>query len=175
MKKSLSQPKSNRLPKREWIKLKVGKKISSYLSLVDNCDALLKEHFDIPQNLRSKGKPYLTYLSKVGNDRGLATMIKTAKAMRLYVTRHLSGQPLTSQTNGIQLTKDWLPAKLGPDLLRITRRGTPAEKRWLLTVLYSTRAIELPVDPDYESISAPNRSEKLVQILAEMKTHSHSF
>lgn len=102
-------------------------------------------------------------------------MIKTAKAARLYVTRYLSGQPLMTKDPLIQLTKDWLPKRLGPELLRIVRRGTTVEKRWLLTVLYSTRAIELPVSPDYESITAPNRSEKLASIIAEMKRHGPGF
>jgi len=154
---------------------KVERKLSSYLSLVLNCGSLLKENFGFEQNLSSKGKQYLEFLCRVGNDRGLATMIKTAKASRLYVTRYLSGQPLTTLDPLVQLTKDWLPKRLGSELLRIARQGSTVEKRWLLTVLYSTRALELEVSPDYESISAPNRSEKLANILQEMKTHSHGF
>jgi hypothetical protein len=165
----------DRLPKREYKAKKVERKLSSYLSLVLNCGSLLKENFGFEQNLSSKGKPYLEFLCRVGNDRGLATMIKTAKASRLYVTRYLSGQPLTSLDPMVQLTKDWLPKRLGSELLRITRQGSTVEKRWLLTVLYSTRALELEVSPDYESIIAPNRSEKLANILQEMKTHGHGF
>lgn len=167
--------KSPRLPKGEIKRLKVSAKVASFLSLVDNIGKLLEACYGLSQNLSSKGKPYIKFICEVGNNRGIATMIKTAKAIRLYVTRHLSGQPLTTSEPGIKLTKDWLPVKLGPDLLRIVRRGTPAEKRWLLTLLYSTRALELPLSPDYESIEAPNRSEKLVNIFAEMKSHRHGF
>jgi len=102
-------------------------------------------------------------------------MIKTAKQSRLYVTRFLSGQPLTEDSEFVQLTKDRLPSKLGPELLRIVRRGSAVERRWLLTLLYSTRALVLPVSPDYESIEAPNRSEKLDNIYAEMARHSYGF
>lgn len=79
------------------------------------------------------------------------------------------------ETNGIKLTNDWLPARLGPSLLKIARSGTHLEKRWLLTFLYSTRSLELPVSPNYESITAPNRSEKLVNIFAEMKSCRNEF
>jgi hypothetical protein len=102
-------------------------------------------------------------------------MIKTNKIVRLCVTRYLSGEPLKEQSPGIALTKDWLPLRLGSDLLSIVRQGTPVEKRWLLTVLYSTRSLNLPVSPDYESITAPNRSEKLDNIYAEMKSHRKEF
>lgn len=168
-------PRKKLLPKREFLARKLDRKITSYVSLVENCGSLLKANFDLPQNLSSKGMPYISYLTKVWKDRGLATMIKTAKQSRLYVTRYLSGQPLIDESPYVKLTRDRLPAKLGSELLRIVRRGSAAEKRWLLTVLYSTRALELPLSPDYESISAPNRSEKLARIIAEMKSHSHEF
>lgn len=50
--------------------------------------------------------------------------------------------------------------------MRICRRGIPAEKRALLTLLYSTRALNTGTLPDYGPIQAPNRSEKLDDTLA---------
>jgi hypothetical protein len=103
------------------------------------------------------GAGYLKFLSGLARDRGEITMIKYAKLARLYVVSHLSGQPLKKKTQGIKLTKDWLPSALG-DLLRIVRRGTTAEKRWLLTILYSTRALAAGRTPKYEDITAHSLS-----------------
>jgi len=105
-------------------------------------------------------------------------MIKTAKAIRLYVTRHLSGQPLIEKTPGIQLTKDFLPKVIGPELLRIVRRGDNREKRLLLTLLYSTRAITLPIQADYSTITAPYHSEKSGEfelLISDMKIYVRGF
>jgi hypothetical protein len=151
------------------------RKFSSFLKFYKRTILLLCKSFGLCNTLRDSGTPYINFLDKVQKDRGLATMIKTAKAARLYVTRYLSGQPLITKDLGIRLTKDYLPMRIGPSLLRIARRGTPAEKQLLLTVLTSTRAIVLPTNPDYESITAPNRSEKLDNIVAEMKTHRYGF
>lgn len=100
------RPQVTKLPKAAYKAHKVAKKISSYLELVDDCSSLLVEHFNIPRNLRSTGKSYLTHLAQVGKHRGLATMILTAKAGRLYVTRHLSGQPLMELNEHVKLTTD---------------------------------------------------------------------
>lgn len=101
-----------------------------------------------------KGSEYLKFLQGLETNRGQVAMIKYAKQARLYVTRHLSGHPLTESTQGIKLTKDWLPIALG-DLLGIVRRGSTAEKRWLLTILYSTRALAAGKVPNYDDITAP--------------------
>jgi hypothetical protein len=150
-------------------------KFDSFLAHYSKTINLLIREFGLDRNLRSAGQPYLSFLHRVWKHRGGATTIKIAKQSRLYVTRHLSGNPLTDKTPGIKLTKDYLPVVLGPELLRIVRRGTLSEKRALLTILYSTRSITLPVQPDYESIEAPNRSEKLERITAEISSHSYEF
>lgn len=136
---------------------------------------LLSKSYGTDKSLCSAGTRYIEFLTRVHSDRGLTTTIKTAKAIRLYVTRFLSGQPLTTKISGIKLTKDYLPVILGPTLRGIARRGSTAEKRHLLTVLYSTRALTLPIQPNYENITAPNRSEKLDNIIADMASYSHGF
>lgn len=102
-------------------------------------------------------------------------MVKANKVVRNHVTRFLSGQPLGEVTPGIPLTKDSLPKCLGGDLLRIARRGIPSEKRALLTLLYSTRAIDLGTTPNFGPIQAPNRSEKLADTLALLQPLIGSF
>jgi len=102
-------------------------------------------------------------------------MIKRNKFARLVVTRYLSGQPLTIGQQGVKLTKDNLPVRLGGQLLRIARRGNPLEKRVLLTVLYSTRALSAGTSPDFGPITAPNRSEKLADLFADLDPYVRRF
>jgi len=71
MKKPINQlsaqtrEKKPRLPKKEFLARKLAEKVASYVSLVENCGSLLKENFGIPQNLRSKGMPYILFLTRV--------------------------------------------------------------------------------------------------------------
>lgn len=153
-------------------------KSSSFSKYYQQVIKWLIRSFDLDSNLKEAGTPYLKFLNKVWKHRGCETMIKTAKAVRLYVTRHLSGQPLIIKTPGIQLTKDFLPKVIGPDLLRIVRKGDNREKRFLLTVLYSTRAITLPIKEDYSTIEAPYHSEKWGDyeiLISDMKLYSRCF
>jgi len=154
---------------------KVKLKVDSFIHLVENVEKLVLEHFDVPPHLEHKAKPYFSWLAQIGTTRGIKMMIDTNKESRNYVTRYLCGDPLMNPSKVVQLTPDFLPRKLGFELLKTAREGTHLEKRWLLTLLYSTRALELPLSPNIESITAPNRSEKLAIILQEMKSHSHGF
>lgn len=172
-----SQKRHRRSPPRSR-PLTLDEKISSYFGFVTKAKLLLLRSYPClcDKTLSSADTHYQGVLERVWRTRGLADMLAYSKRVRLYVTRHLSGEPLISKDPKVKLSRDHLPVALGQGLLRIVRRGTTAEKRWLLTVLYSTRCLKLPVSPKVEDISDPSPSQtKLASTTSEALRYRRGF
>jgi len=79
-------------------------------------------------------------------------MISLVKAMRSDVLSYLSGNP--SRSGRVRLTRDGLPTHLGP-LVNKLRDGSLLSKRFVLTVLFATRALRAGKTPDTNPITDP--------------------
>jgi len=80
-------------------------------------------------------------------------MINYHKKVRQSVVNYLAGSP--HRPDGVGLTKrDQLPAPLGP-LLRVIRNKSPTELRFVMTLLFCTRALKTKPILSTESIEEP--------------------
>jgi hypothetical protein len=103
-------------------------------------------------------KPYFDRLTKIAASRGLLAMLAYHKQVRLAVTRYISGSPV--RLEGIGSTKAGVPRVLGP---LIGYLNCQEHLKWVLTILYSTRGLSFPKEPDIESITSPCKREILLQ------------
>lgn len=97
--------------------------------------------------------PLLLKLERVYKTRGQSEMINYIKSLRTALLNYLSGNK--TRVKGIKLTKQGVPKILVP-LLKLDSYGeSPIERlRIILTILYSTRALNLGTNPDTSSITS---------------------
>jgi len=94
------------------------------------------------------------FIQHMYEHKGLKTTLKRIKSDRLHVLQYLAGSPLKFTGS----TKDGLPKKL-KGLIEFIRNKDIAEIRFILTLLYSLRRFNLPLDPDYEAITAKYKGQ----------------
>lgn len=100
---------------------------------------------------------YTKYIEKLIDNNGIEFAIRHNKEMRLIVTRYLCGSPLLVSDRIIGI-KDGFPKAIY--FLKQLADGSISDKRLLLTLLTSTRAIRHNVEPSYESILSPFKGKK---------------
>lgn len=87
--------------------------------------------------------------------RGNLTTVKRIKLIRLHTTRFLCGQPLLqSNAEGVKISKDGLPADLGPLLPFLRDHPSDSTLRLVNTLLSVSRVIEARGTPDYSTVTA---------------------
>ena len=104
---------------------------------------------------------YMAFLDHLSKFKGVEYALQVNKITRLQTTRYLSGVPLKVGP----VVHGGVPRCLKGLVPYITTR---TELRFVLTVLYVTRRITLPLKPDIESIISPYRGEGLKDFLSYM-------
>lgn len=94
---------------------------------------------------------YMRFLDHIYINKGLQTAIERIKFDRLKVLQYLSG----NYQIGAGLTHDGLPKKLY-GLIPLIRSWSILEIRYTLTLLYSLRRFNLPLQPKLETITSPS-------------------
>lgn len=97
---------------------------------------------------------YMWFIQHMYLHKGLKMTIQRIKDDRLKVLSYLSGN-FTKQ-NGT--THDGLPKKLGGLILYIRNKNIP-EVRFILTLLYSLRRFNLPLEPQLETVTSPFKGQ----------------
>lgn len=97
--------------------------------------------------------PLLQKMDTVMSSRGHVALIKYCKAVRASVLGYLSGNP--DRPPGVKCTKDGIPTALGPLIDELRQRETPGNLPFLMTILFSTRALKVGTSPDFSPISSP--------------------
>jgi len=97
---------------------------------------------------------YMRFLEHMYFHKGLKTTIQRIKYDRLKVLEYLSG----CSPKGFSLTHDGLPKKLY-GLIPYIRNNSILEIRYCLSLLYSLRRFNLPLDPDLETVTSPFKGQ----------------
>jgi len=134
---------------------------------------LLRNYFSEADKIRlgSLGYAYVKKLCKIIKHRGLKEGIRLHKDVRNLVYTFWAGGK-AEPVKGTSLTFDGLPKILG-DLVSIIRSGDTVTKRYLSTILYSTRSLLAPVAPNLNSITTQASVDKFV--LEDCRKHIPSF
>lgn len=93
---------------------------------------------------------YMWFLQHMYLSKGLKTTIQRIKEDRLRVLQNLSG----NFVKGFGTTYDGLPKKLG-GLIPYIRNRNKLEIKFILTLLYSLRRFNLPLEPELETVTSP--------------------
>nr|UPW42158.1 MAG: putative RNA dependent RNA polymerase [Guangdong mito-like virus 4] len=96
----------------------------------------------------------LSHLESVFKTRGLKFGIAYVKAIRTNVMNYLSGNP--ERVRIVKLAAGGIPMCLGP-LRKVVIEQNPIKLRFVLTILFSTRALKLKSEPDIDAIIAPSK------------------
>jgi len=119
---------------------------------------------------------YLNRLSHIETHQGPYTMIKHAKACRNAVLQYLGGTPVFKVSERISLDSSGLPSMLGDLKILIKRsRENPRLMAGILTILYMTRMIRLPVKADYQPIIQGYTGKEVANLSPEIETVMKSF
>lgn len=119
---------------------------------------------------------YLGRLSHLESHLGPHTMIKHAKACRTIVLQYLGGTPVFKSSERISIDKHGLPSMLGPlKEIAIKGKSRPRLLAGLLTILYLTKLIKLPVKADYESIKRDYSGSEVANLHPEIEEVMKSF
>lgn len=97
-------------------------------------------------------------------------MIEYMKRVRLSLLHHLSGEYPAKRVEGVRVTWDGIPVVLGPLIKQIRLNPDPAMLQMVLTVLYSTRALNLGRSPDTTTITRPCESK-----IADISKYARDF
>lgn len=114
----------------------------------------LIESFGISNDVWKPSCRYMCFLQHTCLHKGLKTTIERIKWDRLKVLQFLSGENLKEPGT----THDGLPKKLG-GLIPYIREWKILEIRFILTLLYSLRRFNLPLDPKLETVTAPSKAQ----------------
>lgn len=106
-------------------------------------------------NLRISGSPqdYLDLvlrLSRIYSSRGPVELVNYCKQARTALLSYLSGKPIISQ---VRQTKDGLPIVLGNLIEQIRMSPSPAMLQIVLTILFSTRFLNIGKEPNIKTIT----------------------
>jgi len=105
-----------------------------------------------PQTL-GKYNALISNIQKVFDSRGPEAGLTYVKAVRVNFSNYLSGNP--ERAPGVRCTSDGIPLVLSPWLSDIRQGSSPAVLRTIMTILYSTRALNLGVITDTKTITEP--------------------
>jgi hypothetical protein len=114
--------------------------------------------------------PLLNSILKIGKSRGLPFLIEYMKRVRLSLLHHLSGEYPEKRVEGVRVTKEGIPVVLGPLIKYIRNKPSPAMLQMVLTVCFSTRALNLGKDPDISTVTRPCESK-----IADISKYTKSF
>lgn len=101
----------------------------------------------------SECAPLISTLERVFLTRGMVSGFAFVKAVRLNVLNYLSGNP--ERDRSVKLSAHGIPACLGP-LRKVVAEQSPDKLRFVLTILFSTRALKTRPDPSIEPIVGPS-------------------
>ncbi|CEZ26297.1 RNA dependent RNA polymerase [Botrytis cinerea mitovirus 2] len=120
---------------------------------------------------RTIGKKYIKSVETMRIKSGLPFTIKYMKAVKLHITRYISGQPLRTNSSLVSLTNGF-PTKF-LYLKELIDSGDPIKLRLVLTLTGYTRSIiptkdeEKLVKPTFNSISDPYKGKENYTIPTE--------
>jgi len=101
----------------------------------------------------------LSVMDNILQTRGERGLIDWCKNHRLALLHYLAGEFPSKRVKDVKLTSNGFPSSLGtPELVR----ASPLTLRLVLTLLYSTRALNLGRKPDFSPITAPYTGEPVV-------------
>lgn len=106
--------------------------------------------------------PLIHKLRKV-TVRGPKAFIDYIKKLRTSLILHLSEEYPAKFVEGVSVTHDGIPKALGP-AIDLIRAKSPAAMRLVLTILYSTRSLVIPGEPDVSTIETPFLGKGLIPI-----------
>lgn len=98
-------------------------------------------------------KPVLDLVFKITKTRGIVGLITWCKNTRLALLHYLSGEWKTKRVLGVPVDKDGYPKSLGLKLKENINNTTLL--KLVLTILYSTRALNAGKSPSTSSIESP--------------------
>jgi len=110
-------------------------------------------------------RSFIVFVETMRKKSGLPYTIKYMKAVRLHITRYISGHPLKSNSSGVSLTKDGFPKRFLYLKDYIDTKGKMGI-RYVLSLTNYTRSIiptkrELDmVEPDFSTITNPYKGKK---------------
>nr|UJQ92520.1 MAG: putative RNA-dependent RNA polymerase [Mitoviridae sp.] len=113
--------------------------------------------------------PLISKMDIILRTRGEIGLVEWCKAVRLALLHHLSGEYPSKRVKGVPVTKDGLPKVLVPVLGKSKLYNTTL-LRLVLTLLYSTRALQLGRIPDVRAIQDPPKAD-----LPDLSKHVVSF
>lgn len=101
--------------------------------------------------------PLLSKMSSIARTRGLPGIIRWTKDQRTALLIYLSGEYPSKKVDGVRVTSDGIPVSLGPLVEKIRKIQSPEHfdvLRVVLTILFSTRALNIGKIPDTSSITS---------------------
>lgn len=145
----------------------INKGLQVFLKLVV---PLLTTSIEERQLFAKGAATYLDRLSHIETYQGPRTMLKQAKACRNTVLQYLGGSPVLSASERISLDKSGLPSMIGPLKILLKRADkNPRLIAGVLTILYVTRIVTLPVKADYEPITKEYSGQEVAKLSSEIE------
>jgi hypothetical protein len=113
----------------------------------------LIEIYGISSDVWDPSCRYMWFIQHMYLHKGLKTTIERIKEDRLKVLQYLAGEI----QKGTGLTHDGLPKKLN-GLIPYIKENRTLEIKFILTLLYSLRRFNLPLDPKLETVTSPSKA-----------------
>jgi hypothetical protein len=132
-------------------------RLSSMLSFTRNCLTWLSRSFETGFicNLKDFDQVSET-IRGLEKTRGTLFALSYLKAVRNIRLSYLSGEPKLDMKVKVKLTRDGIPVILGPWIPKIRSKSISSfERRFILTILYCSRALSLGKNPDLSTIESP--------------------